>query len=514
MPKGGTMKKLVSLFLVLAMALGMLSGCGNITISTEASKEAAAPAEAEDGAEAASEEYEPYTVRIVADAPCTEEACEKVAAAMTEILKPLYNISVELVRYDFSVYTDSVLNALASGEKIDLLGGVSDLGIPSCARQGQVLALDDLLAEYGQDILADIPDEDLASTSYQGQIYAVRNNKELGTGVGFACNKEMLDATGIDYSNIKTEEEMEPILRKVKELYPDVYPWVSDTGFMDYIMYPIDYLGRDFGVLLNVFDDTTEVVNMYTTDEFYDICKRRYEWQQEGLIMPEASINPDSCSALVGAGKGFCFTTETKPGIESQVSRNAGVEMVVINMVDYYSSTSNLNNYWYIPYTSEKPERAMQALNEIYKNPDLENLLIYGLEGEQYEFVDKENGVIQYAEGADTSAWTMAAWHMPNELIAYKWVDDGKDIWDETIQFNKDCHPSPLKGFIWDSSNVTNEIVACTTVLNKYKKGLTAGDIDPDTVWDQMKTEFEDAGIQKILDEKQAQIDEWLANYK
>ena len=57
-------------------------------------------------------------------------------------------------------------------------------------------------------------------------------------------------------------------------------------------------------------------------------------------------------------------------------------------------------------------------------------------------------------------------------------------------------------------------MVACTTVLNKYKKGLETGDVDPDSVWDQMKAEFEEAGIEKILTEKQKQLDNWLADNK
>ena len=130
--------------------------------------------------------------------------------------------------------------------------------------------------------------------------------------------------------------------------------------------------------------------------------------------------------------------------------------------------------------------------------------------------VDEENGVIGYPEGvtSDDLGWTVAAWHFPNELIAHKWVTDGPDIWADTIQFNKDCQPSTAKGFVWDSMDVTNEVVACTTVLNKYKKGLETGDVDPDTVWEQMKQEFEEAGIQKILTEKQKQLDNWLADNK
>ena len=265
---------------------------------------------------------------------------------------------------------------------------------------------------------------------------------------------------------------------------------------------------------MDSFDDNdTTVVNLYTSDEYYELCKRRYEWSREGLIMPDASINTEQVSSLMGAGKAFCASTETKPGIESQWERNTGIDITIIDIVPDYTMTSNLNNYWFIPYTSEQPARAMQILNEMYSNPDVANLLIYGIEGKYYEFVDEENGVIDYPDGvtSDDLGYTVTAWHFPNELIAHKWVTDGADIWEDTIRFNKDCHPSQAKGFVWDSTDVTNEVVACTTVKNKYEKGLNTGDVDPDTIWEQMKEEYEEAGIQKIIDEKQKQLDEWLA---
>ena len=79
-----------------------------------------------------------------------------------------------------------------------------------------MLALNELLQSDGQGILADISQEDLNSTSVDGQVYAIRNNKELGLGLGFACNTEMLESLGIDYSNVMSEADMETILRAVK----------------------------------------------------------------------------------------------------------------------------------------------------------------------------------------------------------------------------------------------------------------------------------------------------------
>lgn len=519
------LRKKISVWMAAVMAAGLMAGCGaseeNTPESSAGVQETQEETVQEDGGGESTEErdlasQEPYTVRVVADGYGSEEACAEIAAAVSEITREKYNTEVEIVRYDFATYVDKVQTELASGEKIDLLGGVSQLSIPSAASQGQVIALNELLESDGQDILADISKEDLASTSIDGQVYAVRNNKELGLGLGFACNTQMLESLDVDYSNVMTEADMEKILQAVKEKYPDVYPWASDSGAMGDYMMPIDWLGRDFGVLMDSFSDDTQVVNLYTSDEYYEMCKRRYEWSQKGLIMPDASINTEQVSSLIGAGKAFCASTETKPGIESQWERNTGIDMTIINIVPYHTTTSNLNNYWYIPYTSEQPERAMQILNEMYSNPEIANLFIYGIEGKYYEFVDEESGLIDYPEGVTTEdlGWTVTAWHFPNELIAHKWVTDGPDIWDETVQFNKECHPSVAKGFVWDSTDVANEVVACTTVLNKYKKGLDTGDVDPDTVWDQMKEEFEEAGIEKILAEKQKQLDEWMNENK
>ena len=229
-------KRIGSWFIVAALCCGMLAGCGQSADSgnagvqeTGAAQEngTAAGTEAETGANSAESaengtadlsNQEPYTVRIVAGGTGTDEACEEIAAAVSEITKAKFNTEVEIVRYDFSTNQEQVQTALASGEKIDLLGGLSWLTIPSAADEGQVLALNDLLDAYGQDILADIPEEDLASTSIEGQIYAIRNNKELGLGLGFACNTEMLESLGVDYSNVMTEEEMEPGIRESRSV--------------------------------------------------------------------------------------------------------------------------------------------------------------------------------------------------------------------------------------------------------------------------------------------------------
>lgn len=60
----------------------------------------------------------------------------------------------------------------------------------------------------------------------------------------------------------------------------------------------------------------------------------------------------------------------------------------------------------------------MEVLNEMHTNPELSNLLINGLEGENY-ILDTANYVLTYPEGVDATntSYSSVAWIWPNELI-------------------------------------------------------------------------------------------------
>ena len=88
----------------------------------------------------------------------------------------------------------------------------------------------------------------------------------------------------------------------------------------------------------------------------------------------------------------------------------------------------------------------MQVLNEIYSNPDLSNILINGIEGENF-LIDSERGVLTYPEGVDASntTYSSVAWVWPNELITIPWEVDGADIWKQTEEFRSEEHTSELQ---------------------------------------------------------------------
>ena len=162
-----------------------------------------------------------YTVKILAPGDASTEDCQKVSAAASAITKEKFNTEIEVTRVGFGSYDQQVNLMLASNEKLDLMYQYCG-NVTTAISSGQILPLDDYLEGYGKDLKEQISVDDWRCVTFNGNIYGVPSNKEKATGWGFAFNKEMADATGIDYTTIKTQEELEPLLTKVKEFYPDV----------------------------------------------------------------------------------------------------------------------------------------------------------------------------------------------------------------------------------------------------------------------------------------------------
>lgn len=511
-------RRWIAVFLVMAMLLTLLSGCGSGGASSvdgdsgnsqsQVSQESEG-AEAEDSKTGDSSE-DVYTVRVMNIHTAKTEDCEEVAAYISEMTRELVGANVEIIP---GVTAEQVNLALTSGEKMDLLSAFSWITpLTNLISNGQVLPLNDLLEEYGADMLDMISEDDWKCVSMDGQIYGVPTNKDKAQSKAFQMRKDYVEQLGIDLESIQDLDDLEVVLRQVKEEMPEVYPVVSATGSIGLpLLY--DDLSDGLGVLEDMTTDSTTVVNLYETQSYADMVNRMYRWAQEGLIMPDASSNTSSIEQLLGAGSGFGGFVPSKPGAVPQASREAGTELVQVQLTEAVSTTSMVAAPFCIASSSENPEKAMQVLNLMYTNADISNAFVYGLEGKHWQWVDQENNVVGYADGITTenTGYSVLGWAWPNQQVGAIWDGDDLDIWDQLSNFNETATPSPAKGFTWDNSNVLNEVTACQNVVTKYKNGLECGMLDPAETLPQMNQELKDAGLDTIIAEKQAQLDAWLA---
>ena len=529
----GKLKKLCALGLSVILAGTLLAGCGGEVDNGASGKGAGTDTQStqnaggENGAAADSgdsaggedlaayfKEKDHYTLKIMAFGDADTAVLEKISDKLSEITEEKLNCDVELTRIGFASYMTQLNLMLSSGDELDLF-------IPMAApmdyvNAGQIQPLDDLIGKFAPNVNAMLEPKDWTNQTFNGEIYGLPVNSEKGQTLGFGMRKDVCDELGIDYENFKSFDDLHEALVKVKEAHPDMYPVVSNGGSM--FGSEVFNIGQDscgdtynMAVLEDPFDPEGKIISMFETDLFKKTCERMYQWAQEGLIMPDASTSTDGANTLMAAGKAFGYFQHMKPGWEAEQSNSNQTETVAWRYgVPTYNGGSMA---WFVPTASGDPERAVAFFDLMYSDPAVANLVINGIEGETYVFADEANGIIKYPEGKDATncGYSRQAWAWPNQQIGYFWEGEDTTLWEQYKQFNEIAKTPVSFGFTFDATPVMNEITACTNVYAKYVPALLCGTLDPETTIPKLNEEMAKAGIDKIVNEKQAQFEEWKA---
>ena len=530
-------KRIVSLLLA-ALLVMSLAACGGEGSSPAASGGAESPAasdaqesKAEDGsassaaAESTGEdlrEPELVTLDLVTMASGKEDSgVAQVEEAMNAILEEKFNVNVNLTFYPFGSYAEQTTLLLSAGEGVDLIA-VYMIPYASCATSGQIMPIDDLMEKYGQGVVEQLGWDIINCGRVDGELYGLSQGRDLAQAQGFEYRLDLAEKYDLDMDSVKTLEDLHEKLLVIKENEPDVWP-VSVSAGENIRNWGWDALGDEMvnlGVLPDFAKDTT-VVNLYETDQYKDLVTTMYNWMQEGLIQADAVNTTETGSTLMDAGTAFGTFSNLKPYYAEENNPNRVNRIGTVEILPALATTGFATMaLWSIAGSCEHPEAAMKVLNELYINPELNNLYMYGIEGVHYQVIEEgavTNGQdrIDYVDGLDANSTTYrksGAWMLPNQFIGDIWGPDlPADYWDATREFNQSSAKSAAFGFSFDATKTPNEIAACTNVVNKYHKALVCGALDPEETLPKFNQELKDAGLETIIAEKQAQLDAWLA---
>lgn len=444
---------------------------------------------------------------------------QKIQEAMNDITRDKLGIEIELQISDYGSFNQSMTLALSGGEQVDI---VSTLGFTyaNAVQQGYLTDLEEngLLSTYGSGIVDVMGQDNIDACRVGGVLYGLPNNRDMAQGRGCAAvATEYLEGIGYDLSSDSeivriSVDELNDIYAQLHEKYPDKEVYRPSTSSMSQFS-NVDSLGGSvFGVLLDNGKEL-KVENLFTSDFYKNYCGRIYDYNQKGYISQDAATDTTAATELVKAGTLMSYTTGGKPGSKAQETNLCGRDMTIFQTMDnYVSSTSVARFPWCIPITAANPEASMKYLNELYTNEELANVLAWGIEGEHYQV--GEDGLADFADGVDasTSGWNHSmGWLMPNQFITHVWVGNSPTLWDEIQEFNETAVVSAASGFTFDTTNVANEVTAVQNVYNEYQASVEYGFVDPETGIAEMNEKMMSAGLQKIIDEKQAQLDAWAA---
>lgn len=309
---------------------------------------------------------------------------------------------------------------------------------------------------------------------------------------------------------------MEIVLKKIKEKYPDMTPLIPSSSGRAYddlsnYMWRYDEMESiEDGCIVDY--ETMTVSNLYESETFKKTVELLYRWNKEGLIMPNASTNSDTRGALLDGNQGVAYlTTSYSPTLSAKENLQLDVDIVELNQNKILGTSSFTNTQWMIPVKSKHPEEAMKFLNLLYTDEEVGNMLQYGIEGVHYVKTDKEN-VITYPEGQDvvnSRYYVKTPGITDININCYAIEPLPGDIYQKYQEFKNEFKQSPLLGFMADVSECKTETAAIANVIAQYHFNFMSGDYDT-SMLNEMNEKLKDAGINKVIEVKQRQLNEWL----
>lgn len=458
----------------------------------------------------------PYEVAIqIVNLPGTNISNEAaLEEAINAITLPAINCTVDLQFIWINEITNTTSMAIAGDEKIDLVHVATVQTIDSMAGSDMLIDMNegDLLQNRGPALVSLFADT-LPAGQVRGQQLAIPANVFNAAAKGINYNKDFMDAHGITVPETGDLDTLEELLYAVKATGEDVMPWYVGGGELNLLYWLMGYEGfgseGSYGVVLDASRSTT-VENLYATDLFKDYCLRMYKWRQDGLIGKD--MTDDTTGQTYMAAQQVVVTMcKINPYLMQQDGMNYNFTVGYCANVPATIAGSDVKEYmWGIAANSERPDKAMDFLNLIYSNADVANLLKYGLPGENYEFVEGSDRIIQ-SNGSYVNVFYVGG----DDRMMYIQVPADESYVEQREAFEASATVSPLIGYTFDDSQFQAEASVIYTTIMQYlpilQNGMCKSEEDTIAYVEEFNAALSAAGIYDVIAANQAQMDEFLA---
>ncbi|MGI5854500.1 MAG: extracellular solute-binding protein, partial [Bacillota bacterium] len=308
----------------------------------------------------------------------------------------------------------SKLNAMmASNSAPDIIFSYDTNMIMKYGRDGGLTVLDDLIQEYGPNILANLS-ASLPYGRYEGKQFAIVALRSQTGRYANYIRKDWLDQMGYnlevnaDGNYHMSVEDFKKLLYDAKEKDLDktgmeIFPLAVAGAYNATQTKPIIFAFVDRSKL------TDEIAACYPHmlwPGFKDGVRFLNQLYNDRIIDPDFMIDTDtsypSMASLISTGRSLAFGHDDfyKDGIIALYESNPNAEFVVFQLDNIYGEQvgtvyAPTGMYIAVPKTSKNPEAAVKYL-DFLADYDTCKILMYGFEGIHYEMVDNVPKAIEY----------------------------------------------------------------------------------------------------------------------
>lgn len=382
------------------------------------------------------------------------------------------------------------------------------------AREGYYYDITDLAKSVSPQLYEAIdPWWDIGSLN--GKIYGVPMLKDLGAEVFFRLNSDYFEGErGMTLPEEMRFEDLEPLLEAWKQDNPDAYPLHMGQGGLsgmfqvherivsDYLVIPYSKAGTP---------DGTKIIPIWEDEEYMNMLRCMHKWYEEGFINPDAATTTELPYSLLNPVRSGTAWTGYKGwsdpetvGFNVKLVRYIGPNM---SRATQQGSLIAIN----AAASEEKVIACLKYMELLYTDREFRDTLAYGLEGEHFEYYEgtvlrKDAGSEKYLMDNFVTGPAVSA----SVVSASKDNLADPDQWEKVYEGYKNARISDTKGFSFDQTNVEAEVAALSALMDDRYYELVTGTADPDATMEELSELMYKTGLQKVIDEAQSQLDEYL----
>jgi len=455
---------------------------------------------------------EPYTLKLVyIGTPQIDERLIEEEASRYLLEK--LNARLDLMALDWGSWDNRQNILIASREEVDVIFTSQWSKHSVNVSQGAFMPLNDLLEQYGQEIIETLDPLILQSAQIDGINYGVPTNKEFASQGGIVYRKDIAEQLGLNMNAVSSLADLDAIYSVIKKKMPSITPLFIKYGenFNSHYLNNFDALGDTSipGYILKD-DESTIVKPMYEIQRYIDNLYLARDYYLKGYTNKDAATTQMMVNDALASNEYFSIVSPIKPGKADELGVQTGLAgklgQIAVNQKSLATSETT-GSMLAISSTSRHPELAMGLINLLHSDSYLNNLLNFGIEGVHYEKVT--DNIIKETEA--TSRYSPGTnWMLGNQFLNYLWDTESSNKWEQFQQFNEGVVVSPGLGFVFDGDEVKSEVAAVVNVDKQYLIALESGSVDPDVVLPEYIKKLKIAGIDKIIAAKQKQFDQFL----
>lgn len=431
----------------------------------------------------------------------------EIYRAASDLVKKDLGFEVDFVPLETGAYNEKMKLIISSGEGFDICWTSNWLNdYAQNVTNGAFTPLDELL-DQAPALKVSIPEQIWEGVKIDNKIYGVPNQQIMARSTCLAIPKEYYDQYGSTLTNVKKYEDLTGFMDAFSKDHPAVSTVAFGWNDLTYSMGFEEILGAGIPGAVRLEGDKNDikVYNQYATEEFKNLIMTRKAWTQQGYSV-QGMQNNVAGSKFNPEQLPFEVITY-KPGLAAALTTTKGCEMVTEPISDAYLTRSGVTaTINAISASSKHKEEAIKLLEYVNTTSELINLLTFGIEGVNYTKVDEHT-----VKKVPSEEYTNYEWVFGNVYNSY--LIDGQEstVWEDTQKMNSEAKVSRIIAFTPNTSEISLEMNNCKSVVNDYMSDFNSGFGDTEAKLAEMLNKLEAAGVQKVIDNLQKQIDEWLA---